>query len=402
MNLWKSFGGVLEIELVSADPEAALSAVNAVGIPLFAVTRVSDLVFRFELLRSDYDRLTVLCRKRGDTLTILRKKGLYFTFRQLLRRKLLLLGIGILVLGSCILPTRVLFVRVEGNQLVPTNRILAAAEGSGIRFGASRRAVRSERVKNALLDAVPQLQWAGVNTSGCIAVVSVRERSTVTEEPDNSAVASIVAARDGYVLTSVVTRGTGLVRPGQAVTTGQVLISGYTDCGICIQATHAEGEILAQTRRDLEVVTPNAFLHRGDPGDVKHSYSLLLGKKRIFFWKDSGISDTGCGRMYKEYYLTLPGGFRLPVAICVDSYQHYDTEEAQIQQAEAAAALSDFARQYLKRQMIAGQILHESHTVSRSGDVFQLRGSYVCTEMIGKVKPEQIGDTNGKTDGENR
>ena len=52
--------------------------------------------------------------------------------------------------------------------------------------------------------------------------------------------------------------------------------------------------------------------------------------------------------------------------------------------------------------MVAGQIHSGTQSVLRSGDVFRLSGSYVCTEAIGIVKPEQIGEANGKTNGENR
>ena len=92
----------------------------------------------------------------------------------MLFRPVLLAGLGILFLLAMYLPSRVLFIRVEGNMQIPDRQILAAAEECGIRFGASRREVRSEKVKNALLSSVPQLQWAGVNTAGCVATISVR------------------------------------------------------------------------------------------------------------------------------------------------------------------------------------------------------------------------------------
>ena len=63
-------------------------------------------------------------------------------------------------------------------------------------------------------------------------------------------------SRDGFIVSATVTRGNFLCRVGQSVKAGQVLISGYTDCGICIQATRAEGEIYAQTSRDFAAVTP--------------------------------------------------------------------------------------------------------------------------------------------------
>ena len=102
--------------------------------------------------------------------------------------------------------------------------------------------------------------------------------------------------------------------------------------------------------------------------------------------------------MYKQYHFTLPGGFRLPVALCVDTFQYYALEDGESE----ASALGAFAHRYLTEQMVAGQIQSSVQSVLRSGGVLRLSGSYVCTESIGKVKPEQIGETNGKTNGENR
>lgn len=398
MTLWKSIAGTVEVELTAAEPERALSAISQAGIALFGVRHEKDLTCSFAVRRRDYTRLAVLCQKNGQSLAIVRKQGISYSMAALRKRKMLIVGMGILLFSAFFLPTRILFVRVEGNSRIPENRIIRAAEDSGIRFGASRKNVRSEKVKNSLLDKIPQLQWAGVNTSGCTAVISVRERAANREEPESSGVSSIVADRDGYILSCTVTQGTAQVQPGQSVQNGQTLISGYTECGICIQATQAKGEIIAQTHRELTAIAPVNCLHRTGSTGISRRLSLLLGKKRIFFLKGSGISDAGCGRMYKQYNFTLPGGFRLPIALCVDTYQHYSLEDGKAE----VSAFGGFTRQYLETQMVAGQILRETQRIVPDGDVLRLKGSYVCIEAIGKVKPEQIGETNVKTNGENR
>lgn len=398
MTFWQSLDGVIEVEMTAAEPENALTAITLAGIELFTVCHDKDLICTFTIRRRDYARLAALCKKQGQSLTVVRKRGLYYALANLWQRKMLILGLGILMFSAFFLPTRILFVRVEGNEKIPAKQIISAAEESGIYFGASRRQVRSEKVKNALLDAVPQLQWAGVNTSGCTAVISVRERAASYNTQKNREVSSIVADRDGYILSCVVTQGSAQVQPGQAVRKGQILISGYTECGISIQATQAKGEVIAQTIRELTVLSPVNCLKRTKASGSLKRISLLLGKKRIFFWKGSGISDTGCGRMYRQYDLTLPGGFRLPVALCVDTYQRFELADGESE----FSALDAFAHQYLKSQMVAGQIQSGTQAILRSGDTLRLTGSYVCTEAIGKVKPEQIGETNGKTNGENR
>ena len=398
MTIWNFLAGTVEVEMTAAEPERALSAISQSGIALFGVRHEKELVCSFTIRRSDYTRLAALCQKDGQSLAIVRKRGIFDSLAALRTRKMLIVGMGTLLFSAFFLPTRILFVRVEGNSRIPENRIIRAAEDSGIRFGASRKNVRSEKVKNSLLDKIPQLQWAGVNTSGCTAVISVRERAANREEPESSGVSSIVADRDGYILSCTVTQGTAQVQPGQSVQNGQTLISGYTECGICIQATQAKGEIIAQTHRELTALAPVSCLQRTGSTGISRRLSLLLGKKRIFFWKGSGISDAGCGRMYKQYDFTLPGGFRLPAALCVDTYQNYNLADGESE----TSLLGTFARQYLKAQMVAGQIQSGTQTITHSEDTLRLNGSYICTESIGKVKPEQIGETDDKTNGENR
>ncbi len=392
MGLWRSLAGMVEVELTSAELGAAFQAINAKDIPLHQIIQVSDLTARFQIFRRDYPKLRTLCEKRGESLKLLHRQGLYWLLGDLLRRPVLLLGMAVLLSLVLYLPTRVLFIRVEGNKTIPANQILEAAEQSGIRFGASRREVRSEKMKNALLGAVPELQWAGVNTAGCVATISVRERTIVEDGEKVAGVTSIVALRDGIITSCTVTSGTALCTVGQAVREGQTLVSGYTDCGICIRAERSEGEIYAQTNREICAVTPANCLAVTGTVELKRKYSLLLGKKRINLWKDSGISDTTCGRMYEEYYITLPGGFCLPFGVAVEEFTVRETAEMEIPQADAEPELVAFGERCLKSQMIAGQVLSRQEAVTAQPGLYLLEGKYVCTEMIGKVQREQIGE----------
>lgn len=396
MDFWSSVAGMVEVELTSAAPESTLEAISSGNVEIRNLQKLSDLTYTFCISRGNCKTVKETCKKRGDVLKIRRRVGLYWAVKKALSRPLLLMGGSFLLALVFWLPSRVFFVQVEGNTQIPDRMILEAAENCGIAFGASRREVRSERVKNALLFAVPQLQWAGVNTSGCTATISVREKTDSEEQREKADVASIIAARDGYVLTSTATAGNLLVKPGETVRKGQVLISAYTDCGLSVRAERAEGEIMAQTIRAAEVVMPSQYVKKGEITQIKRKYSLLLRKKRIFLWKDSGIWEGSCGRMYEEYYITQPGGFQLPLAFCVDSYYLCETEFGVIPEKNAEMALKAFARAYLSQNMVAGKILSGVQSVESEEELYRLKGEYACVEMIGVSRQEQIGDTNGE------
>lgn len=398
MSFWKSLEGVVEAELTGADPGASLASINKQDIPLSRITWEDPLTVRFLCSRRYWKILSGLCEKRGDTLRFIGGTGLFYRGKALLSRPVLMWGIVVFLALTVILPTRVLFFRVEGNKTVPDRQILAAAEECGIRFGVSRRTVRSERMKNALLGVMPELQWAGINTAGCTAVISVREREPQTEKPADSGIGSIAAVRDGYITSCTVTRGTALCSPGQVVKAGQILISGYTDCGIALQVTRASGEVFAESIHDFHAAAPMVQLACIEKEVPRHRYGLLLGKKRINFWKGSGISPATCGRMYAEYYMTLPGGFSLPVGIWVETLwdRNFSLQHRSIEVLEEG--LRDYARTRVQEDTVAGTILREDVTFSQDGALCILKGKYLCSEMIGRVITEEIGELHGKTD----
>ena len=206
--------------------------------------------------------------------------------------------------------------------------------------------------------------------------------------------ASIVAARDGIIRELTVTKGNPLCKVGQAVKAGQVLVSGYEDCGIVIKATRAEAEITAQTLRQIGAITPAASTIRGEIISTSVKYSLLIGKNQIKFYKDSGISDTRCVKMYSKEYLTLPGGFILPIALIKEECYYYDEQAVDFCEQDFFW-MEDFASDYLQGQMIAGSVLQADTAMELLDDCCIFTGRYACLEMIGQVKNEEI------TDGEN-
>ena len=396
MNLWKSLKGQIVVELTSADVTGAMAALNQKGIPIHRTVLQDDLTVQIVIDRTEYSVVRKFAEKRGESVSIQGRTGLFWVLFGAAKRPVLLIGCVVLLLLLLTLPTRILFVRVEGNAAVPTREILAAAEGCGIRFGANRRQIRSEQVKNELLQTIPQLKWAGVNTSGCIATISVREGNTEATAGAEDSVSSLVARQEGVILSCTVTAGSGQCAPGQAVRQGQVLISGYTDCGLLIKATRAEGEVFAQTRRYVTVKSPVQRRICGPEEEVSRQYSLILGKKRINFANSSRICDASCGRMYKEYYITLPGGFALPVALAVQTHICRTTRKADVEPEYVEESLRSFARQYLTSQMLSGSIEEEEVYFSVEEGAVILEGDYLCQEMIAQRRQEGIGETNGE------
>ena len=402
MRNFLSIGGMLTIEVTGADNTSLLMKIYQRNIPLIKVVFINELTFRAVIARKDYNSFLRLAEQNGSQTKIACKIGLYWAIKELLKRPILVGCIVFLILLSILLPRYVLFFKVEGNSRVSTKQILEEVEKCGISFGISRNVLRSEQMKNALLERIPQLQWAGINTYGCVAVISVQEKTSAEDGKIEQSVSSIIASRDGVVREYTVQQGNALCRVGQAVKKGQVLISGYTDCGLLIKATNANGEIYADTVHELKAISPYPTYKRGEMHSAKKQYSFFLGKNIINLYKDSGIWDTSCVKIYKQKNITLPGGFRLPIGIVCEIQISYDPDDCVVTERENMLWLKSAARNYLIGQMIAGKIVEDSELLQFNEGTYVLSGKYVCIEMIGQVQREEIITKDAENDGTNR
>jgi len=387
----------VRVQFVSAEPEKILNILAEKEIVLLEVKHMDALRMEIVVYKRHYQ---ILCRelvKNHSQIKDVRELDVFPFLKRMIRRPLMLIGIAVYLSAACILPGRILFVNVVGNSRIPDSLILSAAADSKIRFGCRSKYVRSEEAKNQILAAVPQLQWVGINTSGCVATIHVKERSDPNKAPAYpTGIGNVVSRKDGTITDMTVYSGTPLVSIGQSVKEGEILVSGYSDYGIKTVAQSAQAEIMAHTMRSVTFITPCPLIRQGDYTQKHICYRLRIGKKVINLCNHSGIPDTVCVRMYSEDYWYLPGGFQLPVSLLRIENLYYRQNACEMPLAATEHWLPAYAKTYLQTQMIAGQILDENLIWADSDTYQQVYGEYACHEMIGQVKYEEILGNNAE------
>ena len=390
--------GTVQVELVSADPAAALTYYSTQGLRLLDPELTAPLTMTMTMSSHTWRRLEPLAKARGDRCRCIGKRGLVVSLARSRRRIPFLVAAALLILAVLYAPTRVWFVEVEGNSTIPDRKILSAAEACGVKFWAKSGEIRSEQVKNQILNLIPELQWAGVNFSGGVAVVSVRER--LQDEPirERNSITNVVAARDGVIVSMSVLGGQSLCQVGQAVRAGELLVTGCVDLETHTQYTHADAEIYAMTQRTLTAVYPQTATQKAYTGQVIRRYSPVIGRKRINLSGNSGISEVSCDKMTERKTLTLPGGFSLPVTLVVETYRPYEAVQTQVSQAQAQAALCDYAQRAVQGDMIAGKILGQEPVFQEESGLFWMNMTCACQEMIARQRPAELFEGESTND----
>ncbi|MBO5868255.1 MAG: sporulation protein YqfD [Oscillospiraceae bacterium] len=379
----KLLNDIIRLRLVSADTAELVKKAIVLGMELNQVTFIDELTIEATLSRKSYKLFVSLAEKNGAKLDIVWVHSVYLSLRRLFKRPLLITGI-LLYLFLCIyVPSRIFFVYVEGNHSLTTQCIIAEAEKVGVQFGASRSTIRSETVKNALLSALPQLRWAGVRMQGCVAVITVREKESLPVQIENSA-AYIIAKSDGVITEATLFKGNLLCKVGQGIREGDILASGYTDFGVYTQYGGVDAEIYADTLREIKAIMPVTQVARGSLAKLDRKFSIIIGKNRIKLYNGSGISDTGCVKMYTEVPLALPGGFCLPLAIGMETIFHYPLEEITLPEETVSEIISREVESYLQSVMVGGKILSGDTQIEMRGKLAILSAEFYCNEMIGQ------------------
>lgn len=382
----------LRLSILCGDPPVVLNKLNNMDVKLKSVAACDEISVIVTIRYCDYARVKTMLDANGIRHILINEEGFSWKISRFITHPVLVAGMFLYVLLAVLLPGKILFIDVAGNQTVSDKQILEYARVCGVSFWCSARHIRSEQFKNKMLMQMPQLEWVGVNTKGLVATIHVDERE-VNENKNvkPSGISSIVAMRDGIVSKIQVSAGSQYVRIGEKVNQGDLLISGYTNSDRVITGTNAKGEVYAYTNRDYVFVFPEPTYGKGPVCDQHECFSLKLGKLIINFCDHSRIPGAICDKMYSEKYWELPGGYVLPVSLIK---QRYVVREKVINRASSTAQpeewMSVCARQYTKSQMVAGEILNMNRRIEKKSDCCILLGSFSCNEMIGKTTCEEI------------
>lgn len=383
----KSFG-VMRIQITCADISAVINDLLQLDIIMWDIEYIDELTAFFVISVNQITIVKEYLERKEIIYEITKTRGIFWLLRSVRRRVCFVLLLFFMLLLTVWTPSKVLFFEVKGCQNISVDRIIETAVNGGLVFGCKSADVKSNVLKNILLEQIQELEWVGITIRGCVAVIEVQEVTNETEIIKPSGINHIVAVTDGLVESVTVEQGTGFCLPGQAVYAGQILISGYEDCGICLRATGAAGEINAYTFRKITAQSPSNVSVRAGERSVKRYYSVIFGKKQINFFQDSRISPTSCVKMYSRKYITLPGGFQLPVALVEQTVIHYDTYSDVLDET-SYSWVDDYLHDYMTNAMIAGRILNQSVYHSVHSSVYIAEASYSCLEQIGKNISEE-------------
>ncbi len=383
------FLGTVQLRVTGASPEQCLRRLTSQRIAFRFLGKPDAFSAEIEVLRRDVPRAKRQLLRGGCECETTQTRGAPSIFGGLLRRPVLLILLALAVISAVVVPKFVFFYSVSGNETVPDAQILRELQELGVGFGTYGPSIRPQELKNQMLLRIPKLQWLTVQQSGMCARVVVRERSEKEPVLDRRTPANVIAARSGVITRVSAEAGFCLCSPGQAVKSGELLVSAYTDFGYKTQVTAARAEIYAQTVRMADCILPAAQQVKDTRGKTRSTVSLWVGCRRIrLFGRD--VDGDFCEKQTERRTLTLPGGFSLPLGIEITRICEYDTRDEILQAEDVRQRLLAFVQTQAQREMIAGTILASREHMTEASGGYCLHAALQCEEMIARMQPANL------------
>ena len=284
-----------------------------------------------------------------------------------------------------VLSPRIWVIEVEGNTATSTEVVLELAAEYGVRIGARTDQLDIKGLQFHGPDRITTVSFITVNPSHSVARIQVTERDPTPEVVDLSHPSDLVAVRDGRVVQVDSRSGKPLVKVGEAVTAGTVLITGCVETDLGTKLYRAYGEVWAETTRRITVSVPLTEI-TSVPTD-----RVLCRPTLTFLCWDFPLYSTRTlqgemARVTRDYALIIRDTV-LPFRLTCDYYFPLSPRRI-IRTAEQAGALAQeqLAQQELELFVPDG-FRRLSETGRVQGDVYVLTATYRCLENIAVEVP---------------
>lgn len=332
-------------------------------------------------------RVKRLAEEEGISTSVSALQGLPAFFLRYARRPGIILGMAVFLFILFAGNRHVWRVDVEGNEKIPEAVIEANLASLGFGVGAVYGDVDLIALTEEYRATYPDVSYMSIYMNGTVARVKVRETEGGGAEEKSNVPAQLVAERDAIVYRLEVSHGTAVVKVGQTVKKGELLVSGLVSGAHADTLLAAEGEVFGVVNETMTIEIFYEQTQKMAKEREKEEISLnFFGKTRKIF-TNTGKNDQSYGTIEGEKIPYLPSGIPLPLSLSVTERVYYDETVTRIGTGEALRLAQAELKTRLGALVGEGELLGKDVTVLTREDRLVLECTVRYTQNIAVTLP---------------
>ena len=387
VSIGKGLGGYVKIRIDGYSPERFLNLCKYKQIDIWDLEAKAD-GYEMYIRLKDVRPLKPLLKKARMHIRILERCGVPFFLHHNRKRKSFFLG-SVLCIAFIFLLSRYIWkIEIDGNQTITNQVILEFLQEKQVFHGMKRSDVKCEEIVTDLRKEFQEIIWVSASLKGCNLIISVRENTDTFQVSQVDAEAgNIIASADG-VITKIITRkGVPLVKVGDEVKKGDVLVSGVVevlnDAGEVVRDAYvcSDADIYADVVLPYEDTCNRIYQQKVYTKKKRNQYYAKI--KSLYF----GVGFTGFKEepyeIYSEEYRCVWNeSFLLPISFGRRTILGYRWVEQKYSEEEMREILKNNLEIRCKELESEGTDIlrknveiREEHTLSRLSGTLKVRQS---------------------------
>lgn len=278
---------------------------------------------RFRL--SAFRKLKKEAHARGFEFEVKKMQGIPSILERYKHRYGILLGVTMACALVFLSQQFVWDIDVVGNEKITSSEVREILNRYDFSVGSYIPSVNTDKIENKLLIDSENISWISINIIGTVAEVQIRERASEEKETVSQRPANLVAEKSGIVQEVRIYKGNVIVKSGDFVEKGDLLVSGLFDSErVGFRYTRSAGEVYAKTTTEYFIEIPYKYEEIEYTGSEYCDQYLNFFDLSIKISKNSGKKDTFYDKIDIVENYALPDGTSMPFSIHTVKYLEYE------------------------------------------------------------------------------
>ena len=361
--------------------ERFLNLCQVKGVRLYELSENGGTLFASTSL-SSFRKLRRCASRSGMRVKIVEKRGLPFIYARFAKRSGLFLGIALACFFLFFYTRSLWSIEVTGNEKVSAERVKAVLAQNGVREGTFKKNINNDKISFALYEAIPELAWLNLGIDGSRLCVDVRESVEKPAQSDQKHYANIIAAKGGVVDKVRVYEGESLIKEGDGVARGQMLVSGVVYHESIKKNTfhHSRADVFAFTSARKRIKVPKTYNKTTFTGRERRYRVLQIFRFKLPLYLLSRPFQKVQVSVIKKPLIIC--GKELPLALYVYDIKEVCEQRATVSQKTAAVFARSQIRAYEKSWGSDTKILSRKLRVEEQKNCFLFTYTYRLYENI--------------------
>lgn len=390
---YRKLSGTVKVFVKGDDKSRFLNLIRTKGIDMWNIV-CKENGYIFTMYAKDFYKLQKVRRKTHVKLKIIKKSGIPFLVKRYRKRKMFLFGFISACIMVKLLSAHMWDIEINGNIKHTKNEIAKLLRENNVECGMKIKDVCADKIEEYIRNGYSDIVWISCRVEGTKLIIDLKENlyvGQVKEELKENVRYDLVATEEMTISKIVTRRGTALVKAGDRVKKGDILIMGEVEVSgdydeyIRTEYVAADGEVYGIVNCTYMDVLSTKYVKKVYTGREEKKISFVFNDNKIEIGKDADYEKADVITKEKRIYMT--SGYYLPVIKIEKCYREYEEETLEYEKDEIERRLLNKYNKYLENLSKMGiQIVDKNVRIDINGGMAKAQGNIVlykkCEELV--------------------